>query len=148
MFNNKKVRKPRWVKTARFVGRQMSRLKMGQSYYQIAMSTISAIALIFIAFELTIWILIIAFPLIFLGAFFIGYFMDIYNINSMEIFKTNEITHRFLTTSDEKNQEFQLLQLEIMLEAFKAMSENRKIEPKVLLRKFEAYYKKWKAPEE
>ncbi len=147
MFNDKKVRKSKWVKTARFLGRQMSRLKMGQSYYQIAMSTISAVSLIFIAFEITFWILIIAFPIILLGAFFIGYFLDIYNINSMEIFKTNEITHRFLTTSDEKNQEFQLLQLEVMLEAFKAMSENRKIEPKVLLRKFEIYYEKWKPPE-
>ena len=147
MFKIKKVRKPRWALTARFIGRQMSRLKMGQSYYQIAMSTISAVSLIFIAFELTVWILIIAFPLILLGAFFIGYFLNVFNINSMEIFKTNEITHRFLTTSDEKSQEFQLLYLEVMLEAFKSMNENRKIEPKVLLKKFEAYYEKWKPPE-
>ncbi|MFX1570765.1 MAG: hypothetical protein ACFFCV_20700 [Promethearchaeota archaeon] len=135
------------VKTAQFIGRQLSRLKMGQSYYSIAVSTVSAISLISLAFRITFWMLIIVFPIILLGAFIIGYFLDIYNINTMDTLKSNEITHRFLTTSDMKNQEFQLLQTEIILEAIKAIQEDEKLDPNVLLEKYKNYYRKWKSPE-
>ncbi|MFX1297536.1 MAG: hypothetical protein ACFFD2_22125 [Promethearchaeota archaeon] len=135
------------VKSADFLGRQLSRLKMGQSYYSIAVSTISAISLISLAFEITFWILILAFPLLLFVAFIIGYFMDIYNINTMDILKSNEITHRYLTTNDLKTQEFQLLQTEIILNAIQAIQENKKLDPKDLLQKYDAYYRKWKSPE-
>ncbi|MFX1358545.1 MAG: hypothetical protein ACFFA8_14850 [Promethearchaeota archaeon] len=135
------------VKSADFLGRQLSRLKMGQSYYSIAVSTISAISLISLAFEITFWILILAFPLLLFVAFIIGYFMDIYNINTMDILKSNEITHRYLTTNDLKTQEFQLLQTEIILKAIQAIQENKKLDPKELLQKYDAYYRKWKSPE-
>ena len=135
------------VKTAQFIGKQLSRLKMGQSYYSIAVSTVSAISLISLAFRITFWMLIIIFPIILLGAFIIGYFLDIYNINTMDILKSNEITHRFLTTSDMKNQEFQLLQTEIILEAIKAIQEDKTLDPNVLLEKYENYYRKWKSPD-
>lgn len=135
------------VKTAQFIGRQLSRLKMGQSYYSIAVSTVSAISLISLAFKITFWMLIIVFPFLLLGAFIIGYFLDIYNINTMDTLKSNEITHRFLTTSDMKTQEFQLLQTEIILEAIKAIQENEKLDPNDLLKKYENYYKKWKSPD-
>jgi len=136
------------VKTAQFIGRQLSRLKMGQSYYSIAVSTVSAISLISLAFRITFWMLIIIFPFLLLGAFIIGYFLDIYNINTMDILKSNEITHRFLTTSDIKTQEFQLLQTEIILEAIKAIQENKKLDPNDLLKKYENYYRKWKSPDQ
>ncbi len=87
------------VKTAQFIGKQLSRLRMGQSYYSIAVSTVSAISLISLAFKITFWTLIIIFPFLLLGAFIVGYFLDIYNINTMDTLKSNEITHRFLTTS-------------------------------------------------
>jgi len=135
------------VKSADFLGRQLSRLKMGQSYYYIAVSTISAISLISLAFEITFWILILAFPFLLFVAFIIGYFMDIYNINTMDILKSNEITHRYLTTNDLKTQEFQLLQTEIILDAIQAIQENKKLDPKDLLQKYDAYYRKWKSPE-
>jgi len=92
--------------------------------------------------------LIIIFPFLLLGAFIIGYFLDIYNINTMDILKSNEITHRFLTTSDIKTQEFQLLQTEIILEAIKAIQENKKLDPNDLLKKYENYYRKWKSPDQ
>jgi hypothetical protein len=135
------------VKSADFLGRQLSRLKIGQSYYSIAVSTVSAISLISLAFEITFWILILAFPLLLFVAFIIGYFMDIYNINTMDILKSNEITHRYLTTNDLKTQEFQLLQTEIIIEAIQAIQENKKLDPKKLLQKYDAYYRKWKSPE-
>lgn len=148
MLRLKKSQIVKRVKTAQFIGRQLSRLKMGQSYYSIAVSTVSAISLISLAFRITFWMLIIIFPFLLLGAFIIGYFLDIYNINTMDILKSNEITHRFLTTSDIKTQEFQLLQTEIILEAIKAIQENKKLDPNDLLKKYENYYRKWKSPDQ
>lgn len=135
------------VKSANFLGKQLSRLKMGQSYYSIIVSTVSAISLISLAFNITFWILIIAFPLILIITYLIGYFMDIYNINTMDKLKADEISHRYLTTSDIKTQEFQLLQTEIIIEAIKAIQDEKKLDPKELLRKYEIYYRKWKSPE-
>ena len=147
MLRLKKSQIMKRVKTAQFIGKQLSRLKMGQSYYSIAVSTVSAISLISLAFRITFWMLIIIFPFLLLGAFIIGYFLDIYNINTMDTLKSNEITQRFLTTSDIKTQEFQLLQTEIILEAIRAIQENKKLDPNELLKKYDNYYRKWKSPD-
>jgi hypothetical protein len=146
MLKLKKSNVIKRVKSAHFIGRQLSRLKMGQSYYSIAVSTVSAISLISLAFEISFWMLILAFPVLLVGAFVIGYFMDIYNINTMDSLKANEIGHRYLTTSDLKSQEFQLLQTEIVLEALKAIQEKQQLDPKDLLKKYDLYFRKWKAP--
>jgi len=90
--------------------------------------------------------LIVFFPILLLGTFLIGYFMDIYNINTMDTLKANEIGHRYLTTSDLKSQEFQLLQTEIVLEALKAIQEDRQLDPTDLLKKYDLYFRKWKSP--
>ena len=146
MLRLKKSNVVKRVKSAHFIGRQLSRLKLGQSYYSIVVSSVSAISLISLAFEITIWMLILVFPILLLGTFVIGYFMDIYNINTMDKLKANEISHRYLTTSDIKGQEFQLLQTEIVLEALKAIQEERQLDPKDLLKKYELYFRKWKSP--
>jgi len=106
MLRLKKSNVVKRVKSAHFIGRQLSRLKMGQSYYSIAVSSVSAISLISLAFEISFWMLIVVFPILLLGTFVIGYFMDIYNINTMDKLKANEIGNRYLTTSDMKSQEF------------------------------------------
>jgi hypothetical protein len=72
--------------------------------------------------------------------------MDIYNINTMDKLKANEIGNRYLTTGDIKNQEFQLLQTEIVLEALQAIQEDRQLDPKNLLKKYDFYFKKWNSP--
>ena len=146
MLRLKKSNVVKRVKSAHFIGRQLSRLKLGQSYYTIVVSSVSAISLISLAFEITIWMLILAFPVLLLGTFVIGYFMDVYNINTMDKLKANEIGHRYLTTSDIKGQEFQLLQTEIVLEALKAIQEERQLDPKDLLKKYDLYFRKWKSP--
>ena len=135
------------VRSAHFIGAQLSRIKMGQSYYSIVVSTVSAISLISLAFQISFWMLIVAFPILLFLTYIIGYFMDIYNINTMDTLKANEITHRYLTTSDIKNQEFQLLQTEIMLNAIKAYQDGENLDPKELLKKYELYFKKWKTPQ-
>ncbi len=146
MLKLKKSNVVKRVKSAHFIGRQLSRLKLGQSYYTIVVSSVSAISLISLAFEISFWMLIVMFPVLLLGTFVIGYFMDIYNINTMDKLKANEIGNRFLTTSDLKSQEFHLLQTEIVLEALKAIQEKRQLDPKDLLKKYDLYYRKWKSP--
>jgi hypothetical protein len=146
MLRLKKSNVIKRVKSAHFIGRQLSRLKLGQSYYTIVVSSVSAISLISLAFEITIWMLILAFPVLLLGTFIIGYFMDVYNINTMDKLKSNEVGNRYLTTSDMKGQEFQLLQTEIVLEALKAIQEERQLDPKDLLKKYDLYFRKWKSP--
>ena len=146
MLRLKKSNVVKRVKSAHFIGRQLSRLKLGQSYYSIVVSSVSAISLISLAFEITIWMLILAFPILLLGTFVIGYFMDVYNINTMDKLKANEVGNRYLTTSDRKGQEFQLLQTEIVLEALKAIQEERQLDPKDLLKKYDLYFRKWKSP--
>jgi len=146
MLRLKKSNVIKRVKSAHFIGRQLSRLKLGQSYYSIVVSTVSAISLISLAFEISFWMLLLTFPVLLLGTFVIGYFMDIYNINTMDKLKANEIGNRYLTTSDIKSQEFQLLQTEIVLEALKAIQEDRRLDPKDLLKKYDLYFRKWKSP--
>ena len=146
MLRLKKSNVVKRVRSAHFIGRQLSRLKLGQSYYAIAVSSVSAISLISLAFEISFWMLIVIFPVLLLGTFVIGYFMDIYNINTMDKLKANEIGNRFLTTSDLKSQEFQLLQTEIVLEALKAIQEERQLDPQDLLKKYDLYFRKWKSP--
>ena len=148
MLSLKKSKVMKRVRSAYFIGRQLSRLRMGQSYYSIAVSTVSAISLISLAFEISFWMLIVFFPILLLSTFLIGYFMDIYNINTMDKLKANEIGNRYLTTSDLKSQEFQILQTEIFLEAMKAIQEDRQLDPKDLLKKYDLYFKKWKSPYE
>ena len=72
--------------------------------------------------------------------------MDIYNINTMDRLKSDEVGNRYLTTGDLKSQEFQLLQTEIVLEALKAMQQDRQLDPKDLLKKYDVYFRKWKSP--
>ena len=72
MLRLKKSNVLKRVKSAHFIGRQLSRLKLGQSYYSIAVSSVSAISLISLAFEISFWMLIILFPVLLLGTFVIG----------------------------------------------------------------------------
>ncbi len=147
MFKNKKTNIIKQFKSAKFIGKQLSRLKLGQSYYSIVVSTISAISLISLAFNIDLVVVILTFPILLLFTYVIGYFLDVFNINTMDVLKSNEVSQRFLTTSDLKTQEFQLLQTELILEALKAVKENSKLDPKELLSKYDLYFKKWKSPQ-
>ena len=132
------------MKSSTFLGRQLSRLKLGQSYYAIIMSTVNAISLVSLAFALSIWYLMITFPFLLLGTLGIEYYLDRYNINSKDALKTNEMVHRFLNTSDLKTQEFQLLQTRILLAALHAWSHGDEFNAEVALEQaYEQYRQKW-----
>ena len=141
----KKVKKSRFLKSS-FLGTQLSRLKMGQSYYSILMATVNAIALLSLAFHIQIWWLLALFPVLLIGTYGIGYYMDKHNINSIDSLKSNEMVHRFVNTSDLKTQEFQLLQTRIILESLKAIQDKKEINIDELENQYKAYLARWKSP--
>ncbi len=132
--------------TSRFLGRQLSRLKMAQSYYSIITSTVTAVSTLSFAFHIDLLWLLIIFPVLILATLVIGYFMDKHDITAEDSLKSNEMANRFLNTGDTKSQEFQLMQSQILLEALKMLQEKKTIDLGMLQKKYEAYAMKWKAP--
>lgn len=120
------------------MGQQFSRLKMGQTYYSIIVSTMSAISLLTIAFHLNLWHLIIIFPFILLATFLIGLFLDKKNINLEDYRKSIEMHARKLNLEDIKQQEFQLMQTIFII---KALREN--INEEDLISEYRKYKDKW-----
>lgn len=133
--------------SSKFIGQQLSRLRMGQSYYSLFIASINAVMLVKIAYsEIEIEIILAIMPFLLLATVFVGYFLDRHNINSMDTLKSNEMAHRFLNTGDYKNQEFQLLQTKILLEALNSLKEGKKVEFTEIEEKYDNYVKKWKSP--
>ncbi len=135
------LKKIKIVKSSSFLGRQLSRLKMGQSYYAIITSTISAISLASLAFQLDLWIIFVIFPVLLILTFVIGYYLDVRNIKTMDSLKSIEMTQRFLNTNDMKNQEFHIMLTTVLIEALK---DGKDFNPETLLEKYDEYRKKWK----
>ncbi len=133
--------------SAKFIGQQLSRLRMGQSYYSLFIASINAVMLVKIAYPMIeIEIMLVIVPFLLLATVFVGYFLDRNNINSQDSLKSNEMAHRFLNTGDFKNQEFQILQTRILLEALKSLKEGKNIEFTEIEEKYNNYVKKWKPP--
>lgn len=133
--------------SSKFIGKQLSRLKMGQTYYAIMVSTINAISLITIAFAFEIWLLIFLFPILLFSAFVIGYYMDVKNIITQDYSKTNEMAYRFLVTSDIKLQEFQLLLIKVVLKSLQDIQDNKPINMDYLAEEYKKYQKNWSLPD-
>ncbi len=134
---------------SKFIGQQLSRLKMGQSYYTLLMSTITAVMTIkFVYPNIQLEWLIAGIPVALLGTFYLGYYMDQHNINSLDVLKSNEMTHRFLNTGDMKNQEFQLLQTRLMFEAIKALKNDEDLDVNIIREKYQEYVDKWQYSKE
>lgn len=134
---------------SQFIGRQLSRLRAGQSYYTLVVSTISTLALVSLAFpEINILLLIILFPCILFGAFIVGYIMDKSNVTALDHRKTIEMSARYLNTSDFKNNDFRILRMEIMFEWLKSIQENKPLDSDILKEKYKRFLRKWNPPEE
>ena len=141
------MRKIKKISLSQFIGRQLSRLRAGQSYYAIVVSTISALALASLAFpEINILLLIVLFPCILFGAFLLGYTMDKSNVTALDHRKTIEMYARYLNTSDFKNNDFRILQMEIMFEWLKSIQENKPLDFDILKEKYKKFLKKWNPP--
>jgi len=135
-------------KISQFIGRQISRLKVGQTYYAMGMYSISAIGILKIAFpQISIWTLMFLVPLMFVGSFFIGYIMDLSNITSLDHRKSLEMSHRYLTTVDNKDNDFRMLELEVKREWLESHRKNETLDPDILKKKYNEFLKKWSPPE-
>ncbi len=136
------------MKISQFIGRQLSRLKAGQTYYMIIISTITALGIVNLAFpEINIFLLILLFPCILFGAYILGYIMDKSNINTMDQLKTLEMAHRYLNTGDFKLNEFHMIQTEVFGEWIKSIQENKPLDLDILKKKYNEFLKKWKSPD-
>jgi len=136
------MKKPK-IYSSSFLGKQLSRIKLGQSYYGIVVSTISAIALLKLAFDIDLFLIIVMFPIFLLGAYIIGYYLDIKNITTMDVLKTNEISNRFLNKADQKRQEFELMMMEVLLEGINKLNSEKKIDTSELMEKYRDYKNRW-----
>lgn len=138
------------IKISQFIGRQLSRLKIGQGYYAMGMYSISAIGILKIAFpQISIWLFLwFLVPIMFVGAFVLGYAMDKSNVTTMDYHKSIEMTQRYLTKLDFKNNDFRMLQMEVMFEWMKSIQENKPLDLNILKEKYEEFIKKWNPPEE
>lgn len=134
---------------ASFIGRQLSRFKLGMSYLTLGMSSITAVMTTKYAYDsISIWlILAVLVPIALVGTIFLGYIMDKMDISTQDQRKSNEMTHRFLLTSDIKNQEFQLLQTKMLLKAMQDLKENKDIDIDALMDEYQHYLDKWKSPD-
>lgn len=135
------------ISLSQFIGRQLSRLRAGQTYYAIVVSTITALGIVNLAFpQIDTLMLILLFPAILFGAFIIGYFMDKSNVNTMEHRKTIEMTHRYLTIADFKNNEFRMIMMKAMFCWLKSIQENKSLDFSEIEENYKKFLKKWNPP--
>jgi len=134
------------IKSSRFLGRQLSRLKMGQSYYSILMQSIMAISILRLAFPTIEFIyMVMLFPFFLSLAYLIGLYLDRHNIITADIMKSNEVSHRYLNTSDKKNQEFQSINTAHTIAALNANAKGEIYDFKLYEQDLSEYKKKWSA---
>jgi hypothetical protein len=134
--------------TSGYIGKQLSRFKNAMSYLTLAMTAITAFnttKLIYPLIQLSWFVL--ALPFIILATILFGFFLDRLNISTHDQRKSNEMTHRFLLTSDIKSQQFQLVQTKMLLNALKAMKDGEEINIDEIMKSYDEYLLTWKSPE-
>ncbi len=135
------------IRDVGFIGRTLSRFKIGMGYYAVIMSSITAVMTFKTAFpSLEFWYIFLLVPIMVIGTVLLGYYLDKSNISTLDMRTSNEISHRFLLTSDKKSQEFQLIQTEVIIEALAALSQKKDVDIELLHKKYQNYYQKWKDP--
>lgn len=131
-------------KKANFLGRQIARVRRGILYASIIMNALNTSSLIIMAFAIDISYAILLIPAIILMIFMIGFVMDKSNINSYDMIKDNDMSCRYLLTSDVKNFEFQKLTTEILLLGMSKMMKNEVFDfEKEFAIKYDEFIKKW-----
>lgn len=131
--------------TSEFLGKQVSRLKQAQNYYSLIMSSVSTLSLLRLAFtgDIPFTIIVLIIPTSLIATYFIGYYLDVKNVLSIDTLKTNEINQRFLNTTDIKTQEFQIINTITLLKGLKQLNTDGNININTLLEEFREYYDKW-----
>lgn len=130
-----------------FIGKQLSRLKLGQTYYSIFTTTFTALGILILAFpQISIITLIWLFVFILIATFFIGYLMDVLNISTKDHMKSLDISLRYLNVSDSKNNDFRILMMETMGEWLQTIQNGKPIDKSILDEKYKKFQKKWSPP--
>ena len=137
------------IKISQFIGRQLSRLKAGQSYFMMFMTMLIAVGVLKTALPKInfSWLIGLCFVAL-TGAFVLGLTMDKSSIITMDYYKSVEMTQRYLTVLDEKNNDFRMLQMKVMGEWIKALQENRPVNTDILDEEYKKFKKKYSPPEE
>ena len=137
------------MKIQQFIGRQLARLKAGQSLYSIIIQTITVLGIIKMALPgIDFWTLGLLFPIAILGALMIGFFMDKSDVITADHMKTIEMTHRYLNTADFKTNEFRMVQMRAFFEWMKAIQNNEPMDFDKLNKEYNKFIKKWNPPKE
>ena len=127
-----------------FVGRQLSRLKMGLIYYTMIMGTFTALSVVKMAFpDLSTWVVFALSPLAFVGAFLVGYIMDKSNVITSDYQKTLDMQHRYMNITDRKNNDFRMVMMKGMESWFKSIQDGTPINSDVLDEKNKKFLEKW-----
>jgi len=138
------------MKTSQFVGRQLSRMKMGMAYVLLFTSTLTAISVLNIAFpEIGIWIIFMLLPIAVFGSIFLGYLMDKSSIATTDHMKTLEMTSRFVNTADIKSYEFWMVIMEVFFKWMTSIQEGKPLDRNEIEKEYIKFLKKWSpSPEE
>lgn len=132
------------IKLSHFIGRQMSRLKAGQTYYMIVTSTITALGIVNLAFPgIETWLVIMLFPIALFGAFIIGYILDKSNVVTMDNMKTIEMNSRYVNKGDKKSYEFWHSIMCTFFVWMESMQKNEPLDKEKLKIEYEKFLKKW-----
>lgn len=136
------------LRRSAFIGKNLSRFKMGMAYYTLLMSTITA-AMTFKEsyYSVDLTIIILAIPVLLILTVVLGYILDIMNINTQDQRKSNEMAHRFLMKSDIKTQEFEILKMKVLLDALQSVKDGKDVNFSQLEENYKEYQKKWKSPD-
>lgn len=132
------------IKFSRFIGRQLARLKAGQSYYMMFMQTLTALGVLKWAFpEINFWRLIVLCIGALVGATIFGYIMDRSNITTMDHIKTMEMTYRYINVPDLKVFGFHAAMTEAMFEGMKAYQEGKPVDPNIVKEAYKKWIEEW-----
>ena len=138
------------MKISQFIGRQLSRMKMGMSYVILFTSTITAISVLNIAFpEIATWLIVMMFPVAIFGSVFLGYIIDKGNIAVIDTMKTLDMTARFVNKADLKSYEFWHVLMNVFFEWMTSIQEGKPLKKDEMNKEYLKFLKRWSpSPEE
>ena len=133
------------LKISQFVGRQLSRLKMGQTYYMIGVSTMTALGIVNLAFPaINTWIIILLFPVFLFSAYIIGLIMDKSNVTATDHMKTLEMTSRYINTADLKSYEFWMVVMNVFYSWMSSIQDGKPLDRDEINKEYIKFLKKWR----
>jgi hypothetical protein len=137
------------MKISNFIGRQLSRLKMGQSYYMIVVSTITALGIVKLVWaSMPNWMLFTLFPIALFGAFFLGYLMDKSNVTALDHRKTLDMQARYVNVADLKSYEFWMVVMNVFFKWMTSIQDGKPLDRDEIEKEYHKFLKRWQPSSE